>query len=232
MSTSSHILIVDDDLYMARAIERHLLREGYLVTIATNGVELNRSLSKDGADLVLLDLNLGNEDGLSLAREMASSTAAIVIITVRQEVQDCIEALDAGADDYVTKPFDMDELLARVRAVLRRRSSIMHMSGPIQLGALMLDPDSAVLTDTERRVCVRLTETEARILAMLMRHHSRALSRANLLNRETLGPDDRSLDVHVANIRRKLRAASIDAIVIWPLRGYGYRLRLEPSSSD
>lgn len=169
---------------------------------------------------------------MCLARELVdTSAAAIIIVTGRQEVQDCIEALDIGADDYMTKPFVMEELLARIRAALRRRGSLMHSPEPIALGIFLLDPVLAELIDREQDIRVKLTDTEARILAMLMRHHNRGLSRANLLNRETLGPEERSVDVHIANIRRKLRAAQIDSIVIWPLRGYGYRLRIEPATA-
>jgi len=121
--TPARIVVVEDDARMGRALQRYLRREGHLVTRVSSGSALRRACRENPVDLVLLDLNLGSEDGLDLARELLRSTgAAVIIVTGRVDLQDRITGLDAGADDYVTKPFDPEELLARVRAVLRRHS--------------------------------------------------------------------------------------------------------------
>jgi DNA-binding response OmpR family regulator len=224
----SSILVVEDDPRMAGVLRRHLTRAGYAVSVAANGSEMRRLYRHDGADLVLLDLNLGGEDGMDLARELVASTAAaVMIVTGRHDLQDRIDGLDAGADDYITKPFEVEELLARIRAVLRRHTFEASVHDSIQLGTVTLEPGAMVLRDASSGVCVRLTETESRILATLMRQHGRALSRTQLLNREPLNPEDRTVDVHIGNVRRKLREAGIRNLVIWPVRGHGYRLRLE-----
>lgn len=222
------IIVVEDDPRMGSALMRHLTRVGYGVSVAANGSEMRRFYRRDGADLVLLDLNLGAEDGMDLARELVASTpAAVMILTGRHDLQDRIDGLDAGADDYITKPFEVEELLARIRAVLRRHAFEASVHDTIQLGTVTLEPSAMVLRDSSSGLWVRLTETESRILATLMRQHGRALSRTQLLNREPLNPEDRTVDVHIGNIRRKLREGGIRNLVIWPVRGHGYRLRLE-----
>jgi DNA-binding response OmpR family regulator len=213
---------------MGRVLSRHLTRAGYAVSVAANGSEMRRLYRQNGADLVLLDLNLGSEDGMNLTRELIDSTpAAVMIVTGRHDIQDRIDGLDAGADDYITKPFEVEELLARIRAVLRRHAYEASARDAIQLGTVRLDPSAMSLSDASCGASLRLTEMEARILATLMRQHGRAVSRAQLLNRELLSPEDRTVDVHIGNIRRKLRDGGICPLVIWPVRGYGYRLRLE-----
>lgn len=228
MSSPARIIVVDDDMRMGHVLALHLSREGYLVSVVDTGAELRAIYRREGADLVLMDLNLGKDDGMDLARELVRSTQlSVIIVTGRDELQDRIDGLDAGADDYITKPFEIEELLARVRAVLRRRMLEASTRDSIHLGPVTLEPASMTLHDSDSGALVRLTETEGRILASLMRQHGRAVSRASLLNREILAPEDRTVDVHIGNIRRKLREAAIDRLVIWPVRGFGYRLRLE-----
>lgn len=225
---SSRIIIVEDDQRLARAIERHLTRAGHEVAIAATGEDLRRHYRREGADLVLLDLNLGSEDGMDLARELVGSTpVGVIIVTGRDELQDRIDGLNAGADDYITKPFAIDELLARVRAVLRRRALETSAAQTQRLGRILFDPTAMTLQHDECDASVRLTETETRILARLIQQEGRAVGRAALLGRDLLAPDDRTVDVHVGNIRRKLREAGLDELVIWPVRGFGYRLRVE-----
>ncbi|MBK1644145.1 DNA-binding response regulator [Thiocapsa imhoffii] len=227
-SISATIIVVEDDPRMGRVLTRHLTRAGYAVSVAANGSEMRRLFRHEGADLVLLDLNLGSEDGMDLARELVDSTpAAVMIVTGRDDLQDRIDGLDAGADDYITKPFQIEELLARIRAVLRRHAFEACALDAIQLGTVTLDLSAMSVSDTSNGASLRLTETESRILATLMRQHGRAVGRAQLLNRESLTPDERTVDVHICNIRRKLRDEGILNLVIWPVRGYGYRLRLE-----
>lgn len=224
------IIIVEDDKRMGLALQRNLSRAGYRVMHVDSGQALRHAYRRNPAQLVLLDLNLGAEDGIDLARELiATTSAAVIIITGRQELQDRIEGLDAGADDYIVKPFAIDEVLARIRAVLRRRALESDPSETITLGPFRLDTiDQNLQRDGARDAVVPLTGTETRMLGILLRQYGRAISRERLGTRGALDASDRSIDVHVGNIRRKLREAGMDELVISPVRGFGYRLRLEP----
>ncbi|WP_242518583.1 response regulator transcription factor [Halochromatium roseum] len=239
MGEKASIIVVEDDHRMGSALQRNLIKAGYQVILSDSSQSLRLAYRKTKADLVLLDLNLGNEDGIDIARELVTTTSvAVIIITGRMELEDRIEGLDAGADDYIVKPFATDELLARIRAVLRRRALEQTPAGVIELGPFRLDTTNQSLSREGLTTPVMaLTGTEARILGILLRQHNRAVSRERLSNRGPQDPGDRSIDVHVGNIRRKLREAGVDELVIGPVRGFGYRLRLEdknglPSQED
>lgn len=223
------VVVVEDDLRMARAIERHLRRDGHTVIRVSNGAVLRQVCREQDPDLVLLDLNLGSEDGLDLARELLRSTsAAVIIVSGRADLEDRIIGLDAGADDYVTKPFAPEELLARVRAVLRRHSVVPAPDATASFGPYRLGWEDMTLTSEDARgIRIRFTETQSRILMLLMQNPGRTVSREVLCSREVKSSEDRSVDVHVANIRRKLRESGIDDLLIWPVRGLGYRIHLQ-----
>lgn len=228
------VVVVEDDPRMARSLERYLRRDGHRVTRVSNGPLLRQVCREQGADLVLLDLNLGNEDGLDLAQDLLRSTrAAVIIVSGRTDVRDRVTGLDAGADDYVTKPFAPDELLARVRAVLRRHSLMPLPDVTARVGPYRLDWDDMSLTREDGRgTQVRVTETQARILMRLMQSPGRTVARDALCSREVKQTEDRSVDVHVANIRRKLRESGIDDLLIYPVRGLGYRIHLRGARVD
>jgi DNA-binding response OmpR family regulator len=229
VTDKARIIVVEDDARMANVIERHLKGHGFDVTTVSSGTELRRAYRSDGADLVLLDLNLGSEDGIDLARELVRTTSAgLIIVTGRDALQDRIAGLDSGADDYVVKPFDPDELVARVRAVLRRHLPTLPRDEKIRVGPYVLDAGRLTLMRDDLDSDARMTETETRILLSLLQHFNRAVSRSQLLGREVQGTDDRIVAVHIANIRRKLKDAGMDDLVIWPVRGCGYRMRVEP----
>jgi DNA-binding response OmpR family regulator len=239
MEETINIIVVEDDQRMGQALQRNLALAGYQVSYANSSQALRRAYRENQADLVLLDLNLGTEDGIDIARELISTTsAAVIIITGRQDVKDRIEGLDAGADDYIVKPFAIDEVLARIRAVLRRRALEATPSSIVELGHIQLDTSNQRLQRVHTSSqTLSLTETETRILSILLREHGRGISRDRLSNRGTPDPSDRTIDVHVGNIRRKLRTAGFTEVVITPVRGFGYRLHLEaeggpPSSED
>lgn len=228
--SSIRIMIVEDDPLLAGIMQRCLIADGYHVTIATCGAELRRQYRTEGAELVLLDLNLGREDGMDLARELAATTAVgLIIVTGRAELHDRIEGLDAGADDYLIKPVALAELRARVRAVLRRRGRTPEPDGCLRAGSITLDLRTRRVRRDEAPGDVALTETESVILAELIRHQGRSISRASLRHGVTWAPHDRSVDVHVGRIRRKLRDAGIHDLIILPIRGHGYRLTIESS---
>ncbi len=229
MDDKAHIIVVEDDQRMGLALQRNLTQAGYQVILADSGQALRQAYRRTEADLVLLDLNLGIEDGIDIAREIVSTTSvAVIIITGRLELEDRIEGLDAGADDYIVKPFAIDELLARIRAVLRRRALDDVPAGVVECGPFRLDTTTQTLhRNGSATTDLTLTGTEARLLGILLRQHGRAVSRERLSNRGPQDPGDRSIDVHIGNIRRKLRETGIDELVISPVRGYGYRLRLD-----
>jgi DNA-binding response OmpR family regulator len=230
MEESAKIIVVEDDQRMGLALQRNLTRAGYEVALAHNGQTLRQAYRRSQADLVLLDLNLGAEDGIDIARELISTTsAAVIIITGRQELKDRIEGLDAGADDYIVKPFAIDEVLARIRAVLRRHALEAQPAETVALGPFQLDTTSNCLYRRDGSAAeLTLTATETRILSILFRQPGRAVSRDRLGNRGPHEPSDRSIDVHVGNVRRKLRQAGINDLIIAPVRGFGYTLHLEP----
>ncbi|MBK1706857.1 response regulator transcription factor [Halochromatium glycolicum] len=223
------IVVVEDDQRMARMIERNLHAAGYHVRLAETGRELRNAYHYSAPDLVLLDLNLQAEDGIDLAVELVSATsAAVIIVTARDRLEDRLRGLDVGADDYIIKPFEIEELIARIRAVLRRRILETARNREIDLGPYHLDRTAQTLVrDGSPPITVSLTNTEVRILTILLLHHSRVVCREQLTSREIKESVDRSIDVHIGNIRRKLRKAGMHDLVIWPVRGLGYRLRYE-----
>ena len=228
MNDSARIIIVEDDVPLARGIARHLALDGHQIALAPSAAEFRRVFRNEGADLVLLDLNLGADDGLDLARELAETTpVAVIIITGRGDTDERIRGLDAGADDYVTKPFEAGELRARVRAVLRRRRPATGPESRLRVGTVTLDLATRTVHCESGTQSVELTETQAGILAQLMRHPGRPVGRGELMHRAHWGPGNRSADVHVGHIRRKLEEAGIDTLVLAAARGRGYCLLIK-----
>jgi two-component system, OmpR family, response regulator QseB len=218
------ILIVEDDLRIATPVADDLRRQRHVVDVATDGRRGFEFAQTGIYDLILLDIMLPGTDGLSLCRGLRSAgeQAMILMITARDGVAEKVAALDAGADDYVVKPFDLAELSARVRAVGRRtrdaRPPLMRH------GDLVLDPGGARVTFQER--LVSLTATEYAILETLMRHSQQIFTRAMLQDKVTTleGGTSESIKMHIGNLRRKLRAAGCDRDPITTIYGTGYRL--------
>lgn len=225
------ILVVDDDPRLCRLVSRQLTREGYSVRTAGGGEDMRRMIAEACPDLVILDLMLPGEDGFSLARELrAQSSVGIVMLTGKTDTIDKIVGLEIGADDYVTKPFDERELLARVRSVLRRVSddarehpadaSIACFEGwSLDLNAYeLVSPDGDL---------VHLTSHEFQLLEALVRHGHRVLTRdaiLELLSGRDWTPEDRSVDVLVGKLRRKLETDRHAPRLIKTVRGVGYIL--------
>jgi two-component system OmpR family response regulator len=239
MQSSVSILIVDDDERVCRLVGRYLRREGYRVRTAGNGGEMRRAMKEEPPRLVILDLMLPDEDGFELARELrARSDLGIVMLTGRTDLVDRIVGLELGADDYVTKPFDERELLARVRSVLRRMAAPdREQAGErsvARFGGWTLDLSAYELTAADARP-VSLTEHEFRLLAALVSHGRRVLTRDAILENvfgRSWTPDDRSIDVLVAKLRRKLDDDARNPKVIKTVRGAGYRLIPEVSFAE
>jgi DNA-binding response OmpR family regulator len=217
------ILIVEDDRRIAEPVAEDLRRQQHVVDVAEDGQGgLDYALT-GSYDLMLLDLMLPGLDGLSLCRKLRAigEQAMILIVTARDAIEDKVAALDAGADDYVVKPFDLAELSARVRAVGRRTRDPNPL---LRRGSLTLDPGAARVTFDGRPIA--LTKTEYAILETLMRNSQQIFSRAMLQDKVTTfdnesGPE--SIKTHVANLRRKLRAAGCKDPV-QTVYGSGYRL--------
>lgn len=233
MSGSASILIVDDDLRLCRALARYFRQEGYDVRTAISGAEMREKTAQSRPDLVILDLMLPDEDGFSLARALrAQSDLAVVILTGKADTIDKVVCLEIGADDYVTKPFDERELLARVRSVLRRtspgRRGSSESTGRVACFAgWRLDLGSYELTSPAGEP-VALTPHEFQLLTAFVQHGNRVLTRDMILELvagRDWSPDNRSVDVLVGKLRKKIENRPQETRLIDTVRGVGYKLR-------
>jgi len=230
MSDNGHILVVDDQKEICDVVQEYLTGEGYRVSTAHDGTGMRRVLGQHHIDLVILDLMLPGEDGLTLARSLRNESAiGIIILTGRGETVDRIIGLEMGADDYLPKPFHLRELLARVKSVLRRVQSRVGEPGqPVRTNARFagwsLDLSSRELLSPAGQQ-VRLTTGEFDLLAAFVNNPNQVLSRDRLLdlarNREA-GPFDRTIDVQVGRLRRKLEDDPQNPSLIKTVRGSGY----------
>ena len=212
-----HVLVIEDDPAIGKQLERGLVRAGYRVSRALDG---GQALLAGPADVILLDLGLPDMDGLELCQRLrARSAAAIIAVTARSEEETRVATLDAGADDYLIKPFGFVELLARVRAVLRRINPAE--TGRLHHGVLTVDPRTRRVFIGDRDIA--LTPKEFDLLSCLAEDPGRVLTRQEILERawggHWYGPS-KVLDVHVASLRRKLG----DPALIETVYGIGYRL--------
>jgi DNA-binding response OmpR family regulator len=222
--TASHLLVVEDDEEIGGQLVAALTAQGQQATLATTAAEALNSAREGDIDLVLLDLGLPDMDGTALCRLLRDSLpeAVIVILTARSDEADVVLGLDAGADDYLTKPFRLLELLARIRAHLRRRSPVT--SGRITVGSLVLDPAARRVTVSGEELKLRPKEFD--LLSVLASNAGRAVSRERLMAEvwdENWFGSTKTLDMHVSFLRRKLADAGEDPDNISTLRGFGYR---------
>jgi len=204
----THILVVDDDLEIRQLLARYLSEHGFQITTAEGGSKMNQALAKRAHDLVLLDVKLQDASGLDLCRALRSrSTTPVILLTALKEDMDRIIGLELGADDYVSKPFNPRELLARIRAVLRR--STQHPAEVAQLAYLfegfLAEVDTRRVLDSNGAE-VPLTSAEFDLLLVFLQRPGRALSRDYLLDltAKDTASSDRSIDVLVSRLRRKL----------------------------
>jgi DNA-binding response OmpR family regulator len=218
------VLVVEDDEEIAQALQRSLRMEGYEVRIAGDGVSALDDAHGFLPDLVILDLGLPRLDGIEVAKTLRErDDTPILMLTARDAVEARVDGLDAGADDYLVKPFERQELLARLRALLRRRPP--RGSAPLVVGDLRLNPDTHEVERGER--CVELTQREFELLEYLMRNERIVISRQRLLD-EVWGYDPFSttntIEVFVSNLRRKLESGG-EPRLLHTIRGAGYVLR-------
>ena len=220
----ARILIVEDDLKLSNVIEDWLCEDKHEVDVANNGPKGLELARANKYDVVILDWNLPGMDGIEVCKQYRTTggSAAIIMLTGRQELDDKESGLDAGADDYLTKPFHMRELGARVRAMLRRSRSIVE--SVIQIGNLTLDAGSRELTRNGK--AIRLMPKEFALLEFFMRHPGQVFSQDDLLDRiwgneQDLPPD--TLRVHVAKLRNKIDEDGVESI-IKTVHRVGYKL--------
>ncbi len=221
---SPRVLVVEDDEDIAQALQRSLRMEGYEVRAAPDGELALEQARSFAPDLVILDLGLPRMDGLDVARALrGSDDVPILILTARDGLESRVAGLDSGADDYLVKPFERQELLARLRALLRRRPP--RGSAPLRVGDLELNADTHEIARGPRPV--ELTQREFELLEYLMRNERIVISRQRLLD-EVWGYDPFSttntIEVFVSNLRRKLEAGG-EPRLLHTIRGAGYVLR-------
>lgn len=220
------LLVVEDDRALGEVIRRGLVEDGHAVDLAATVAAADELMIVEAYDLVVLDLGLPDGDGRDLCADMRASgnTAKILILTARDALSDKVGGLDAGADDYLTKPFAFPELSARVRALLRRPADT---SAPVlEMGDISLDP--AAHTVWRGAIVVPMTPKEFSLLHYLMQHNGQVVRRSALLDHVwDVNYDGLSnvVDVHVANLRRKLDLPGVDG-AIETVRGVGYRLNV------
>ena len=224
------ILVVDDDPGIQQLLTRYLNENGYATASVSNGKAMDRWLQQHQADLIILDLMLPGEDGLSLARRLRSSgNMPIIMLTARGEDVDRIIGLEMGADDYLAKPFNPRELLARIRTVLRRGAmsgepDVALPGDQCRFGDFTLDFSRNLLF--RQGVEVELTSGEMKMLIVLAQHPDRVLSRdqlMDLLSGGTRDPFDRSIDVRITRLRSKIEANPASPQFIRTVWGVGYR---------
>jgi two-component system response regulator MprA len=218
------VLVIEDDTEITDALRRSLRHEGYEVRTAGDGVEALDAAAEFIPDLVVLDLGLPRLDGIEVCRQLrADGDVPILILTARTETDDRVTGLDSGADDYLVKPFERQEFLARIRALLRRRPP--RGSASLSVGDLMLNPDTREVHRGDREI--ELTNREFELLEYLMRNERLVVSRERLLD-EVWGYDPmaatNTIDVFISNLRRKLEAAD-EPRLLHTKRGAGYVLR-------
>jgi two-component system response regulator MprA len=220
------VLVAEDDQGLRDSLERVLRFEGYGVLLAKDGAEALDAVNRDDPDLLVLDIMMPHVDGLSACRMLRQrgSTMPILMLTARHTVSDRVDGLDAGADDYLVKPFAIDELLARVRALLRRPAPMVS-EGPLQVADLVLDPATRHVTRAGETI--DLTKLEFDLLELLIRNAGIVLSREVIYERiwgYDFGTGSKSLDVYVGYLRRKTEAGGKERL-IHTVRGFGYTLR-------
>ena len=231
MSDAARLLVVDDEDSILQFVSYNLRKEGYEVTCATSGDEALALVNEQPYDLVVLDIMLPGMDGYEICRRLrAKSAVPVLFLSARDTELDKVVGLELGADDYLAKPFGIRELIARVKALLRR-SGASTIPGAAEEGetleaaGMRLDEDAHAATAGETPI--DLTPREFELLACLMRYAGKVLSREQLL-RQAWGweylTETKTVDTHIKRLRDKLAAAGVDPAVVETVRGYGYRL--------
>jgi two-component system OmpR family response regulator len=215
------ILVVEDEASLAKQLTSSIAEAGYAVDHAADGERADFLANTEQYDAMVLDLGLPKIDGLTLLRKWRDSGLAtpVLVLTARGSWHEKVQGIDGGADDYVSKPFRIEEVLARLRALMRRASG--HLTPELRAGSVMLDPRRARVTMDGAPV--KLTSHEFRVLSYLMHHRGRIVSQAELIEHiyaQDFDRDSNTVEVFIARLRRKLGAAFIETV-----RGLGYRIQ-------
>ncbi len=228
----AHLLIVDDDERIRALLKKYLVRQGYLVTAARDAAQARRLLAGLAFDLIVLDVMMPGEDGVSLTRWLREQTSVpVILLTARGEPADRIGGLEAGADDYLAKPFEPRELVLRINAILRRAPQPAAAPGPavMMLGRMRYEPETGELRDGATPV--RLTQTEAALMRIFAARPGEVISREALvdqLGRDRGGGGDltqeRAVDVQITRLRRKIEPDPRRPRYLQTVRGEGYML--------
>lgn len=232
-SDAARLVVVDDEAEIRAMVADYLGKNGFAVRRCASGKELDTALASGPADLVVLDVSMPGEDGISIARRLRASTkTSIIMLTGSDDVVDRIVGLEVGADDYLTKPFDLRELRARIRAVLRRGGVVVPENGVVANASGRLVPFGKVSLDLERHCLVdckgethRLTASEFDMLSVFAANPNRVISRERLLDTGGAADDepfDRAIDIRIARIRKKIETDPATPQVIKTIRGAGY----------
>lgn len=222
------ILVVEDEARLAEPLAATLRREGYAADVAADGEAADFLVATESYDALLLDLGLPGIDGLTLLRRWRAAGVGvpILVLTARDSWHDKVVGIDSGADDYLAKPFRIEELLARLRALIRRAGG--RIQNELRWGALVLDPRGPSVTLSGEPV--RLTAHELRVLSYLLHHRGRTVSQSELIEHiyaQGCDRDSNTVEVFVARLRRKLGAALIETV-----RGFGYRIGKEAAREE
>ena len=219
-----HILVVDDDARLRRLLQRYLAEHGYHVTTAADAAEAKGALKNFAFDLMVLDVMMPGQDGVSLTTELRKVIELpILLLTALGETEDRVNGLAAGADDYLVKPFDPRELLLRIATILRRVSPASLSDQPLRFGPFAFDARCQELRRGEQRI--HLTDAELSLLQILAEQPGLAISRRELGQRSRISGSDRAIDTQIARLRRKLEPDPRRPRYLLTKRGEGYVLR-------
>ena len=232
MAVSPRIFVVDDEAPAREMVGDYLTMHGFQVTLCDGGASLRRALGEAVPDLIVLDLNMPEEDGLSIVRDLKkTSTAPVIMLTATASPIDRVVGLELGADDYLAKPCELRELVARIRSVLRRSAAVAEAAAPpgpankvVRFGTKWLDLDAHLLRDETDQVHP-LTASEYNLLKAFAENPQRVLSRERLLDLASARDDeafDRAIDVRITRIRRKIEPDPAKPRIIQTVRGAGY----------
>lgn len=229
--TDPLILVCDDEPDLREMLQEYLEKRAFRVALAADAAEMRTAFKETAPDLILLDINMPGEDGLSALRALRSeSNVPVVMLTAAGETVDKIVGLEMGADDYLGKPVDLRELEARIKAVLRRRSEPTaqptngSVGQTVAMGEFTLDLDAARMTDADGEV-VQLTAMEFRLLKLFAENRGRVLNRDQILEQahdRSWDPFDRSIDIRISRLRRKIERNPEKPSMIRTVRGIGY----------